>query len=104
MASSTIRALAAELTALLRDVDGIEAVYLFGSVLREPAPVDVDLVVVYRPPLMPITAPIVRGHVEESVARSFDLPAHLVFLSTAEAEQAGLLADLRTEMVFEARG
>ena len=80
--------------------------YAFGSALRSSAPADVDLVVVYEPPLTPLTAPTVRLAVEAAVAETSALPVHLMFFSLEEAAEPGTLSDLNPTLVFkrEARG
>jgi predicted nucleotidyltransferase len=100
MTSSRIQALANELTASLRGVNGILGVYLFGSTLRTSLPADVDLVVVYGPPLTPATAPSVRNVIDSAVARVFDLPAHLTFFTQTEASQEKLLSDVKPELLY----
>ena len=103
MTSLKVSALANELAASLTDVDGVLEVYVFGSALRTSRPADVDLVVVYGLPLTPATAPAVREGVELAVARIFELPAHLMFFTEAEAKQPGLLSD-NAEVVYRRTG
>jgi predicted nucleotidyltransferase len=101
MTTQKIAALTGELAARLGDVDGITAIYAFGSALRAGVPADVDLVVVYAPPLTPETAPSVRKAVAVAVERTFGLDAHLMFFSESEARQPGLLSDLEPQLVYE---
>jgi predicted nucleotidyltransferase len=100
MTRFSITALRAELERALGDTAGVRAVYLFGSALHSETPADVDLVIVYEPPLTPLTAPTVGEVVEEAVARSTGSRAHLMFFSVNEAEEPGTLSDLTPEIIF----
>jgi predicted nucleotidyltransferase len=75
-------------------------VFLFGSALRTEFPEDIDLIVVYEPPLTPHTAPEVRPHIEEAVAASAGLPTHLMFFTLGEAKEPGRLANLNARLVY----
>lgn len=91
MTSPRVAQLAAELHAALGGVEGVTAVYLFGSAVDSETPRDIDILVVYGPPLSPATAPDVRPLVEGAVARVFPLPPHLMFFSEREAREPGLI-------------
>jgi predicted nucleotidyltransferase len=92
MTSPRIASLADEVRSALADIEGVRAVYLFGSALTSETPADIDVLVVYGPPLAPLTAPTIRPSIESAVSVAFGLPAHVMFFSEAEACEAGLVA------------
>jgi predicted nucleotidyltransferase len=94
--SSSIPTLRSELDAKLAPVMGVKAVYLFGSTLGSENPNDVDLAVVYDPPLAPLTAPTVSPLIQDAVVKSFGLHAHLTFFTPEEAKHSRLLTDRET--------
>jgi predicted nucleotidyltransferase len=73
---------------------GVAAVYLFGSATGAARPNDVDLVLVYEPPLSGRSVSQLRPLVEATVARTCGLSADIMFFSREEAE-GRLLADLQ---------
>jgi predicted nucleotidyltransferase len=75
-------------------VEGVRAVYLFGRAVEGERPNDVDVLVIYGPPLVPTTAPSLEPLVEEAVARACSLPAHLVLFCEAEAREPRLIDGL----------
>src|SRR6266542_256788 len=87
MASSRTDALRTEIANAVGRVEGVIAVYLFGSGVDKHKPNDVDLVVVYGPPLTALTAPGTRNLIENAVRKTFGLRAHLVFFTEREAEE-----------------
>jgi predicted nucleotidyltransferase len=93
MNSPRVARLAAELQAALAGVEGVSAVYLFGSAVESETPRDIDLLIVYGPPLAAATAPEVRPMIEEAVSRVFGLPPHLMFFSEREAREPGLIGE-----------
>lgn len=94
MVSSRVARLAAELKSGLVRVDGVRAVYLFGSAVKSETPRDVDILVVYGPPLVADTADSLAPLVEGSVGRACSLPVHLVLFSEAEAREPRLVEGL----------
>ncbi len=87
MSSPRVARLATELESALVRVQGVRAVYLFGSAVEGERPDDVDVLVIYGPPLVPATAPSLEPLVEEAVARACSLPAHLLLFCEAEARE-----------------
>lgn len=100
MNSPGIAQLATDLESALGAAAGVRAAYLFGSALTSATPQDVDVLIVYGPPLVPATAPEIRPLVDAAVSRAFSLPAHLMFLSEAEAREPGLIARLEPRFVY----
>lgn len=100
MNSPGVAQLAADLESALEAVAGVRAAYLFGSALKSDTPRDVDVLIVYGPPLAPATAPEIRPLVKAAVSRAFSLPAHLMFFSEAEAREPGLVARLEPLLVY----
>jgi predicted nucleotidyltransferase len=94
MSSSRVARLAAELKSALVRVDGVRAAYLFGSAVGSETPHDVDILVIYGPPLAPDTADSLGPLVEEAVAGVCSLPVHLIFFSEAEAREPRLVDGL----------
>jgi hypothetical protein len=76
-------------------------VYLFGSAVHSEQPDDVDLAVVYDKPLTPLSAPSIKPVIQGAVFRSFGLAAHLMFFTTSEANEPGLLASLDARCIYE---
>jgi predicted nucleotidyltransferase len=91
MTSPRVARLAAELESALVRVEGVRAVYLFGSAVEEELPSDVDVLVVYGAPLVPATASSLEPLVEGAVARACTLPAHVVLFCEAEAREPRLI-------------
>jgi predicted nucleotidyltransferase len=93
MRSWTTHDLAAAVSAAAASTDGVSAVYLFGSTLTSETPNDVDLVVVYDDPLTPLSAPTLLKQLQRAVESVGAPPAHVTFLTVAEAGHPGIVAD-----------
>jgi predicted nucleotidyltransferase len=100
MTSSRVPELAAELESALGRVEGVRAVYLFGSATESDEPRDVDVLIVYGHPLGPATVPGIGPLIGAAVSRVFSLPAHLMFFSEAEAREPGLVAELKPLLLY----
>jgi predicted nucleotidyltransferase len=95
MTSPTVERLKAELRSALSAVDGVRAVFLFGSVCRSTPARDVDVLVVYGWPLTPSSAASLRPLVQGAVTRAASLPADLVLFTESEAREPGLMDGLK---------
>jgi predicted nucleotidyltransferase len=100
MNSPRVAQLAAEIHVALVGVEGVRAAYLLGSARESETPHDVDVLIVYGPPLTPATAPEIRPLIEWAVSRVFSLPTHLMFFSEREAREPGLVADLEPILLY----
>jgi predicted nucleotidyltransferase len=100
MGSPSVARLAAEFELALVRVDGVRAVYIFGSAVASDTPRDLDLLVVYGPPLVPATAPSLGPLIERAVAAVCSLPVHLILFSEAEAREPGLVDGLQPLQVL----
>jgi hypothetical protein len=72
---------------------------VYGSLLRSGTPRDVDLIVVYGPPLEPRTAATLRGLIKDAVTEAVAIPAHVVFFSEREADEPRF-ASLKPRLVY----
>jgi predicted nucleotidyltransferase len=77
---------------------------LFGSAVDSETPRDIDVLVVYGPPLLPATAHEIRPLIEGAVSRVFDLPPHLMFFSEREAREPGLIGEPKPILLYGRRG
>jgi predicted nucleotidyltransferase len=100
MDSPEVAQLAAELDSALGRVDGVRTIYLFGSAVESDTPRDVDVLIVYGPPLAPATAPTIGPLIEAAVSRAFSMPAHLMFFSEEEAREPGLVSQLEPLLLY----
>jgi predicted nucleotidyltransferase len=98
----TIQALISELHEAVEPMEGITAIYLFGSALTDESPRDVDLAVVYGAPLSAVTVVKARPTLDAAVSRAFNAPAHIMFLSTKEADEPGMLTRLEPSLLYGA--
>ncbi len=63
-------------------------VHLFGSALREPDPVDLDLIVVYdKAAIAPRDAPRLRARLKAAVSEVSVLPCDVTLFTREEQEQ-----------------
>lgn len=100
MPSPRVAQLAAEIHAALVGVEGVRAVYLFGTARESETPNDIDVLVVYGPPLEPLAAPNIRAPIEQAVSRVFSKPTHLMVFSEREAREPGLVSGLEPILVY----
>jgi predicted nucleotidyltransferase len=95
--------LRSDLEQALGEVAGVRALYLFGSALSSDTPRDIDLLLVYGPPLTPLTVRALTGPICELVERAVELQAHIVFFTKREASEPGF-RDFRPQLLFAAGG
>jgi predicted nucleotidyltransferase len=71
---------------------GVEAVYLFGSARHgEREPADLDLLVVYAAGLERHAMRQIGEPLREALDDRFDVPLHLLLLSSEEARETGFV-------------